>query len=119
MDCPSSMDDYDGIMFLPHGDDVNAIHFELLELKENMGKEVGGTDVGLMYHVLLFQHNNDETGMNFIENFEAIFANPIVYIKGLVGSKIFGLMLKKKEKTHIFFNRYVKQVKKQLMEFKL
>ena len=117
MDYPDSMDDYDGIMFLPHNDD--EIQFELLELKENMGKEVGGTNVGLMYHVLLFQHNEEERGMKFIDNFEAIFANPMVYIKGLVGTKIFGLILKKKEKTHLFFDKYVKQVTEQLSEIKL
>lgn len=103
------MDEFDGFLFLPseqEDEDTDAIDFRFIKFNQDMGNAVEGTAVGEKYHIALFRR--DEYGnFKFDESFEAIFADPMTYVKGFVGLNIFGTMVKKKENTSEWFKQYV------------
>jgi len=102
-------EDYDGFYFLP-GDDDEELNLSYFKFKEEAfkGKPVGSSTVGDMYHVAFFSRD-DLGNPKFDDTFEAIFADPSVYIKGLVGSNVYGCILRKTEKSQEWFDEYLER----------
>ena len=102
----SEMDGYDGLIFLP-GDDVeNSQEFRYIKYKEDFGAPIEGSPAGDKYHVALFSRDEDGE-FDFDDTFEAIFSDPVVYAKGLLGSGTFGTIIRKQEKTSEWFKEYL------------
>lgn len=75
-----------------------------------MSKEpVDNSELGDCFHVAFFY--TDENGNSvFDESFEAIFIDPMTYIKTLVGSKYYGLLARKTEDSTKWFENSIKLI---------
>lgn len=104
--------EYDGFYFLP-GNDDNELNFSFFKFTEKKycGKPVDSTSIGDMYYVAFFRR--DDAGLPvFDESFEAIFADPTVYVNGLIGSDLYGCVLRKTDKSKKWWNDYLTSAKK-------
>ena len=109
----NEMEEFDGFLFLPADDvaeDEDGIEFRFIKYKDYLGAPVEFTEIGEKYHVALFKQ--DENGdFQFLETFEAIFSDPLTYVRNLVGCNLFGTIAKKKENSTPWFNEYLTDVK--------
>lgn len=109
----TEMEEYDGFLFLPsedEDDETDSLEFRFIKYKQDFGPAVEGNAIGEKYHVAFFKR--DENGnYHFDEEFEAIFADPMVYAKGFIGHNLFGTMVKKKERTTEWFKEYLTDIK--------
>lgn len=104
--------DYDGFYFVPveEEDALSLSFFKFDEEVIPVGKPIDGTKVGDMFHVAFFRP--DDEGMPvFDEEFEAIFADPTVYIMSLVGSDLAGCILRKTEHSGKWWSKYLTDAK--------
>lgn len=113
-------DEYDGLYFLPGDTDeeMNLAYFRFKE-EEDFGVPIESTEIGDKYHIAFFK--KDELGDPvFDEEFEAIFADPTVYIKNLVGLNVYGCVLRKTEKSLDWWVDYLAKAKESctLIKFK-
>ena len=105
----SEMANYDGVLFLPT-DDEDGFEFRFIQYKQDFGPAVEFTEIGEKYHVAFFRR--DEAGdFTFYETFEAIFSDPLTYIRNLAGCNLFGTMAKKKANTTEWFETYLTDMK--------
>lgn len=109
---PATVNDYDGFYFLPGEEDgdLNIAYF-----KFNSGEVYGlnpvkSSPIGYSYHIAFFREDEDGDP-TFDDSFEAIFADPVVYIQQLVGSNLYGCILRKTEKSSIWWDDYLTQAK--------
>jgi hypothetical protein len=108
--------DFDGIFFLPDKEDDDAVmvsHFSFKDEYAN-GTPVGSTSIGDMFHVAFFVE--DEDGLPKLDGaFEAIFGDPTTYVKGLVGSNVFGCLVRKTDRSQKWFDDYLTDIEKSVM----
>jgi len=105
------MDDYDGFYFIP-GDEENELNLAYFKVKEGQtfGTPIEYSDLGNKYHVAFFKC--DENGHpKFDHDFEAIFADPAVYIRNLIGTHIYGCILRKTECSQTWWKEYLEKTK--------
>jgi hypothetical protein len=109
----NEMEEFDGFLFLPADDvaeDEDGIEFRFIKYKNDLGAPIEFNDIGEKYHVALFKQ--DENGdFQFLETFEAIFSDPLTYVRNLVGCNLFGTMVKKKERSVEWFEEYLTDIK--------
>ena len=98
---------FDGFYFLPGLDD-DSLGFQYFNLKDEFdnGKPINGTSIGDMYHIAFFSRGEDGSPV-FDDAFEAILADPSIYIQGLIGANIYGCILRKTDKSDGWFNNYL------------
>jgi len=98
---------FDGFYFLPGLDD-DSLGFQYFNLKDEFdnGKPINGTSIGDMYHIAFFSRDEDGSPV-FDDAFEAILADPSIYIQGLIGANIYGCVLRKTDKSDGWFNNYL------------
>lgn len=105
--------EFDGIFFIPDDEDDEAVsvsHFSFKDEYAN-GKPVGSTSMGDMFHVAFFVE--DEDGLPKLDGaFEAIFGDPTTYVKGLVGSNVFGCLVRKTDRSQKWFDNYLTDIQK-------
>lgn len=102
--------DYDGFYFVPQEDgNLGISYFKLLEAN-SIGPAVESTDIGDKYHVAFFRRIGDVPV--FDDSFEAIFADPEVYVRNFLGSDIAGCILRKTEKSANWWDLYLTAAKK-------
>lgn len=107
---PKDKFEYDGIYFVP-GDEENELKISYWSFKDEdmaSAKPVGNTEIGNMYHVAFFKRN-EEGEPTFDDTFEAIFADPSIYVNNLVGVGVYGCMVKKTEKSSEWFDDYLQK----------
>lgn len=111
-------EEYDGFYFLPGGDDyeINIAYFKFKEDWES--RPIESSPLGDKYHIAFFKRDSNGDPM-FDEEFEAIFADPSVYIKGLAGAKIYGCVLRKTEKSTKWWREYLDRAQKTCLMNKL
>ena len=111
-------EEYDGFYFLPGGDEyeINIAYFKFKEDWE--GKPVESTPLGDKYHIAFFTRDVNGDPM-FDEEFEAIFADPSVYIQGLAGASLYGCVLRKTEKSTKWWQEYLERAQKTCLRNKL
>jgi hypothetical protein len=111
--------DFDGPYFLP-GDDDNELVISYFDFRSEMagGKPIEQTQIGNKYHIAFFKRdvNGDPT---FDDTFEAILADPGVYVSGLAGANVYGCMVKKTDKSGKWFEDYLDKTAKQFTMKKL
>lgn len=122
-------EEYDGFYFLPpdidytgidgaDGSDssereetsLNLAYFKF-KPETNIGAPIESTALGDKFHVAFFR--KDENGDPvFDDEFEAIFSDPSVYIKNLIGTNIYGCFLRKTENSTAWWQAYLTDVRK-------
>jgi hypothetical protein len=65
-----------------------------------------------MFHVAFFRMSKNKPP-EFDEEFEAVFADPKVYVQNLIGAKICGTFLRKTENSGNFWKEYLNDLKTQ------
>ena len=108
--------DFDGFYFLP-GEEDNQLKFAYFKVGENhpTGDKVNTTQIGDMYHVAFFKEN--ENGLpEFDGEFEAIFADPTIYITNLIGCSLYGCIFRKTENSSKWWNEYLTKSKENCKE---
>jgi hypothetical protein len=112
-------DDYDGIYFLPGDEDgdMNLAYFKFND-KFDIGSPVESSTLGDKYHIAFFKRDANGDPM-FDEDFEAIFADPSVYVQGLVGAKLYGCVLRKCENSYKWWEEYLERAQKTCLMNKL
>lgn len=117
-----SKEEYDGFYILPGDDEddpggINIAYFKFKE-GEHTGKPIEGSPLGDKYHVAFFRKDINGDPM-FDDSFEAIFCDPTIYAQGLVGSQIYGCVLRKTEKSAKWWDEYLTRAQKSCMIQKL
>ena len=106
----ASSECFDGFYFLPTKSD-NEMHLAFFKLKdENLGVPVKTNSIGDMFHVAFFRKGDDGLPQ-FDEEFEAVFSDPKVYVRNLLGANIYGTFLRKTEKSGEFWKEYLDDAK--------
>jgi hypothetical protein len=102
--------EYDGIYFVP-GDEEKDLLISYWNFKDESmsnAQPIDNTKIGNMYHVAFFRR--DENGEPAFDGaFEAIFADPAIYVSNLVGANVYGCMVKKTEKSSDWFDDYLRR----------
>jgi hypothetical protein len=111
--------EYDGFYFLPDegDDDLQIAYFNFKDEFAN-GTPIEQSSIGYKYHIAFFRRD-DEGNPVFDDTFEAIFGDPVVYIKNLVGAGLYGCVLKKTEKSQEWFDEYLERAFKKLQLTKM
>lgn len=114
MSSKNTMADFDGFYLIPK-DDGTEVEYRFFRFNDDvdMGKPVDGNDFGPMYHVAFFKRT--DKGVEFDDVFEAIFADPITYARGLYGTNLHGTFLKKTENSSDWWDDYLKGVMGRVM----
>ena len=99
---------YDGLYFLPgeEEDDLKIAFFDFTAEPMLNGTPIEGNAIGDKYHIAFFREDEDGTPV-FDESFEAIFSDPVTYIKQMAGMGLYGCMLRKTDKSTKWFNDYL------------
>ena len=102
--------DFDGFYILPHKQD-DGLRLSFFDFNDDFekGKRVDGTSLGDMYHVVFLKQGEDGNP-EFDDHFEAIFADPEVYVKGLLGANVYGCMVRKTENSWKWVEEYLKRL---------
>jgi len=106
-----SSETFDGFSFLPTNDD-NELELAFFKVKREMGQPIDSTSIGDMFHVAFFRLSKDKPA-EFDEEFEAVFADPKVYVQNLAGAKLAGTFLRKTEHSGKFWKEYLNELKTQ------
>jgi len=111
--------EYDGFYFLPDegDDDLQIAYFNFKDEFAN-GTPIEQSSIGYKYHIAFFKRD-DEGNPVFDDTFEAIFGDPVIYIKNLVGAGLYGCVLKKTEKSQEWFDEYLERAFKKMQIVKM
>jgi hypothetical protein len=103
---------YDGIYFLP-GDSEEELSLSYFELKEEelKGEPIDNSSIGDMFHIAFFKWSDGGNPV-FDGHFEAILADPTVYLKNLVGADVYGCVLRKTENSAKWWQDYLIRTEK-------
>lgn len=115
-----SKEEYDGFYFLPGDEDgdLNIAYFKFKSGEQFGGDPIETSPMGNKYHIAFFRKDEEGNPM-FDDAFEAVFADPSIYIKQLVGGNLYGCVLKKTEKSTEWWDEYLTRAKKTCMMNKL
>jgi hypothetical protein len=102
-------DEHDAYFFLP-GPKKDTIHLEGATYKD-AGDDVEESDIGKSYHVILFKED-EEGELVDIDMFDAVFADPLEYMSGLLPSGIFGIMARKTTTSNNFIQKTFDKLQK-------
>jgi hypothetical protein len=112
--------EYDGFYFLP-GDDEDEMSLSFFEFDGKLAgskKVASNNALGDIWHIAFFTKSDDGTPV-FDDTFEAILANPEVYIENLCGTGLYGCVLRKTDKSVKWFEDYLNKVKNHVIIMKL
>ena len=84
--------DFDVLFFLPT-DQEDELRVESCTYK-NPGEQIGGSELGPEYTVHLFKFD-EENGTYDHDSFDAIFADPRIYISNLIPQDWYGMVARK------------------------
>ena len=103
--------DFDGFYILPHRDDDNGLKLSFFDFTDDFekGEKIEHTSLGDKYHVI-FLTQGEDGNPELDDHFEAIFADPEVYVKGLLGANIYGCMVRKTENSWKWVEEYLKRL---------
>jgi len=98
---------YDGFYFLP--DKNNNLDLSFFEFD---GELAGGIKIdshnklGDIWQIAFYKQNNLGIPV-FDDSFEAVIGNPEEYIMGLIGSGLYGCIVRKTDKSIQWFKNYI------------
>lgn len=101
--------EYDGFRFYPSSDNgMDGFAITTFDFANEMANSspIENSSMGYTYHVALFQHDGDEK-IKVNDLFEAIFVDPLVYLKNLGGTDFFGFFVRKTDKSDAWVIEHV------------
>jgi len=102
----------DGLAFLPSDDDDGGTEISYMTFHEPLKGKIETTISGdIWYHVCFLRYDEETKKLQFDEAFDAIFKDPLEYIKGLMGSNVYGTMVKKRQDSPKWFEKYLHELK--------
>lgn len=106
--------EYDGFYFLPFVEkesDDEELKFVLFKFQDEYadGEKIGGNAMGDEYHIAFFRENENGHA-EFDVSFDAILGDPLKYAEGLIGSNLYGCIVRKTTKSTEWFQGYLKRV---------
>lgn len=108
-DAPIRPDEYEGFYFYPsntRGKKSTSISiFDFIDDMAN-ATPIGNSSMGYTYHVGLFKEDNNKK-VELNDLFEAIFVDPLVYLKNLGGTDFFGFVVRKTDKSDAWVVEHV------------
>jgi len=91
---PLKNEKFDFLTFL-EGDKKDSIQICGTEYV-NPGEDVGGSTIGSSYHIILFrEHKTNKEEYGDVDSFDAILADPLEYISGLIPQGWYGIIARK------------------------
>jgi len=115
------VDNYDGFYFIPtETEQESSYKLAFFTFKDEMAnaKPIESSEMGDKFHIAFFKSDENDLPV-FDESFEAILSDPIVYINNLVGSGMSGCILRKTEKSEVWFQEYLDYIKGDEFEAKI
>ena len=112
--------DYDGFYFFPHEDDEGSgVKYEFFKFKDEFagGVKQDATEVGDMYHIAFVE--TDDEGRFRLDNFDAIFVDPVVYAENLYGMDIIGCVVRKTDKSKKWFEDHLTSLREKCKLYKM
>jgi hypothetical protein len=100
--------DYDVLFWLPTEDD-DTLRIEACKYK-NPGEQLGGSQLGPEYTVVLFKCDDDSGTYNH-DKFDAILSDPRIYISGLIPQDWYGLVARKTTTSNNFVDDMIAKFK--------
>ena len=101
------MEEYDGFFFYPQYDEDIHVDYKIeafvFNEKKLKSKKIEFTEIGDKYYIAFFK-SDKETILKFDEDFEAIFVDPLIYVKNLIGSNLYGCMVRKTDRKSTRLN---------------
>lgn len=85
-------ENFDAVFFTP-GPEEDSVRIEGAKYK-NPGEAIGGSEMGDMYHILLFRES-EESNITEPDLFEAILVEPLEYISRMITCDFYGIVAKK------------------------
>jgi hypothetical protein len=102
-------ENYDGFYFiLTETEQESSYKLAFFTFKDEMAnaKPIESSEMGDKFHIAFFKSDENDLPV-FDESFEAILSDPIVYINNLIGSGMSGCILRKTEKSEVWFQEYL------------
>jgi hypothetical protein len=100
----------DGLTFVPDNDGGTEIRF--MTFHEKLKGEIETSNSGdTWYHVCFLKYDEENDSFEFDESFDAIFIDPLEYIRGLIGTNVYGTMVKKRQDSSEWFKGYLQNLK--------
>ena len=109
---PLKDSDIDVIMFF-EGEKPDSIRIEGTQY-EDRGEPVGASSMGNAYHIVLCKSHPTEDKYHEFDTFEAILAEPLEYISGLIPSGFYGIVAKKTTTSEPMYQRMLDLTNKHL-----
>ena len=103
---------YDGFYFVPDYSDYGGnMKLTFFSFKDEMkdAKPIEASEMGNKFHLAFFT-SDEEGAPTFEDSFEAILADPIVYIENMIGTGRSGCILRKTEKSDGWWTDYLDYV---------
>lgn len=105
------IENYDGIFFYPKFEEFihTDYRIELFSFNDETLKseKIEHTELGDKYYIAFFKFHEEKI-LDLDECFEAIFIDPLTYIKNLVGSNFYGCMVRKTKTSGEWFKGMLK-----------
>jgi len=102
--------EFDGIYFVP-GDNDGELKLEFFKFEEQYtAPAIESSVVGDKFHIVFFEFDEDGN-LDSTDEFEAIFADPQVYLESLAGYGLYGCVLRKTEKSAKWWQNYLTKAK--------
>jgi hypothetical protein len=115
------VDNYDGFYFIPtETEDESSYKLAFFTFKDEMAnaKPIESSEMGDKFHIAFFKADENDLPV-FDDSFEAILTDPIVYINNLIGSGVSGCILRKTEKSEVWFQEYLDYITGGVFESKV
>lgn len=101
---------FDGLLVAPGGvKDTIIVSFFMFRDEKYRGNSIENTGIGDRFHVALFKKTKDGT-LKLDDIFEAIFSDPLTYIRNLVPLGFYGTFVRKTENSKFWFDNYTKRL---------
>lgn len=105
-----NQNEYDGIYFVPDSE-KDKIKYEFFKLPEEYKSEnkVDASSLGDSWHIAFFSIDDDGLP-KLIDKFDAVFVDPFVYLYGIKDVPEYGAVLRKTDKSHKWFDKWLENV---------
>jgi hypothetical protein len=114
-------ENYDGFYFVPtETKDESSYKLAFFTFKDEMAnaKPIETSEMGDTFHIAFFKPDKNDLPV-FDDSFEAILTDPIMYINNLVGTGMSGCILRKTEKSEVWFQDYLDYITGGVFESKV